>query len=491
MQKLTFALFLIPLSTLSLTVPAQARLNTITGGVTMGYDYDETNYDRDAVENALINRNTTQQQVNIGPLFIFESTSSIDGLTIRYNPSFVYDFENSQSNVDQNLSITAFRDISRKWRVALSEGFILSDDPQLLRAETTSDFNRGRRRYWTNDFNVNTAYTYNVDSTFGAGYTYRILRNDERGIGGFEDYDRHIVDLSLQHRITGEWNFSLFTNYTRGLFDPPEQETITTTESLLETISPGITDTIDTGNLSNDVSEYGVGGTLNWIYSTRATFLVSYDYSTSIYDATLRNDTYLHNLTFGTQYQYTRRLSFEFGAGPTYEKTETFDANWDYNGHLNLNYDIAQHSTIKGGIERGFDQQNFSSNNNLLGRDQGLTEFWDYTLDFSHAFTADLTSTLYGSYRDEKQENVLLGLTNDAQSGSNLASADREAFRDASIFTRKIYEAGGSLSYTFLQWYTATISYTYRNQDSELAHDSYDEHRIFLTLAFQKELLRW
>ncbi|HID70779.1 MAG TPA: hypothetical protein EYP35_10080 [Desulfobacterales bacterium] len=491
MRKISSALFLIPLSTLCLTSPVQARLNTITGGVTMGYDYDETNYDRDDIEDSLLDRNTSQQQVSIGPLFIFETTSSVDSLTFSYNPSFVYDFDDSQSDVDHDLSLSAYRDISRQWRVELSERFVFSDDPELLGAETSSDYNRGRRRYWTNELNANSSYTYDVGSTFGAGYTYRILRNDDTGIGGYEDYDRHIADLSLAHRINGEWNFSLFTNYTRGLFDPPEQETVTRTEIILEDLSPGITDRIDTEDLSNDLSEYGAGGTLNWIYSTRKTFFVSYDYSASFYDASLHNDTKLHNLSFGAQYQHTRRLSFDFGGGPTYEKTETFDANWDYNAHLNLSYDIAEHSAISAGIEKGFAQENFSSNNNLLGRDRGLTEFWNYTLDFTHTLTADLTTTLYGSYRDENQENILLGIVNDIQAENNLASADREAFREESIFTRKIYEVGGSLSYTFLQWYTAALNYTYRKQDSELAHDSYDEHRVFLTLSFQKELFRW
>lgn len=491
MRKTSFFLFLIPLSTFCLSHSAQARLNTISGGVTTGFDYNETNYEREDIEDSLLSQDTSQQQLSIGPLFIFETTSSRDGLTISFNPSYVYDFEDSQSDIDHNFSLSAYRDFTRQWRLELSESFIYSDDPELLGAETSSDFNRGRRRYWTNDFNINSTYEYDAGSSFGAGYTYRILRNDDTGPGGYEDYDRHIADLSLQHRINAAWNFSVFTSYTRGLFDPPDPELVERTETTLEDIVPGITDDIDTEELSNDLSEYQIGSTVNWIFSTRKTFLVSYDFTASDYDAILRNDTYLHNLTFGAQYLHTRRLSFEFGAGPSYEKTETFDPNWGYNGHLNLNYDITEHSNISAGVEKGYDQENFSANNNILGRDRGLTEYWDYTLDYSHTLSADLTATLFGSYRDEKQENILHGFVNSIEDDISLAETDRETFREESIFTRKIYEAGGSLGYTFLQWYTASVSYTYRNQDSELINDSYDEHRIFLTLSFQKELFRW
>ena len=492
MRKLSYFLFLIPISTFCLNHPAHARLNTITGGITMGFDYDETQYERDTAESIpLLNQDTSQQQLRIGPLFIFETTSSTDGLTISYNPSYVYDFEDSQSDVDHNLSITAFHDFTRRLRIELGENFIYSDDPELLDAETSSDFNSGRRRYWTNAVNINSSYTYDTDSSIGAGYSYEILRNDDTGPGGYEDYDRHIIDLSLQHRINTAWNFSLFTNYTRGLFDPPDPILVERTETILEEISPGITETIVTEDLSNDLSEYQFGGTINWILSSRKTFLVSYDFSLTDYDALLRYDTYLHNLTFGTQYQHTRRLSFEIGAGPSYEKTETFDPNWGYNGHLNLNYEIAERTNIGAGVEKGYDQENFSADNNLLGRDRGLTEFWNFNLDFSHQLNADLTATLFGSYRDERQEDILQGFVNSIEVDAALASTDRQTFREESIFTRKIYEAGGSLSYTFLQWYTASLSYTYRDQDSERLNDSYDEHRIFLTLAFQKELLRW
>ncbi len=491
MQKLSLCLFLLPLSIFCLHNTADARLNTITGGVTTSYDYDKTNYKRydEAIES--FERRDLVQQISIGPSFIFETTSSTDGVSISFNPSFVYDLEDSQSNINHNSSFTAFRDFTRQFRAELTDNFLYSDDPQLLEAENPSDYNRGRRRYWTNTFNINSNYSYDAGSSFGAGYSYEILRNDDTGIGGYEDYDRHTLDLSLQHRFNASWNASLFTNYSRGLFDPPEQNLVDRTEEALEELFPGVTDNIDTENLSNDLSEYELGGTLNWVESSRKTFFANYIFSITDYDAVLRRDTNLHNLTLGAHYQYSRRLSFDVGAGPSYEKTETFDANWGYNGHFNLNYDVAQHTSMAAGVEKGYDQRNFSANNSLLGRDEGLTEFWNYSIDFSHQFSADLTGTLFGTYRDETQENTIHGFVNALETGENLNSVDQETFREESRFKREIYETGATLSYTFLQWYTTTISYTYRNQESERINDTYDEHRMFLTLSFQKELFRW
>jgi hypothetical protein len=463
MIKPSYVLFLIPVTTLCLIHPAQARLNTLTGGITTGFDYNETNYDKGSNDLLVPTENSYLKKLSIGPLFILETTSSIDQLTISYNPSYNYDFESSNNDVDHNFSLSGYRNFSKTLRFNLSDSFIYSDDPNLIQTTNTSDYNRGRKRYWTNDFNINFTYTYDTESSFGAGYSYRILRNEDTGPEGYEDYDKYVADLSLQHRINSSWNIGATTSYTRGLFDPPAQ-------SVTDNEADGI------ASLSNDLSEYNTSVTLNWILSQRKTFLVSYDFSGTGYDALLQNDTNLHNVTFGAQYQHSTRLSFALGGGPSYEKTETFDAKWGYNAHFNLNYDVSTRSKFTAAVEKRYDQQNFSSNNNALGRDQGLTDFWEWKLGLSHELLKDLNANLFVSYRDEHQENTLYGIVSGLE---------------ASTFNRDIYTAGGSLSYTFLQWWTTAFNYTYRKQDSERINDSFDEHRIYLALTVQKELLRW
>jgi hypothetical protein len=496
MIKPSYVLLLIPFSTLCLSHPVQARLNTLTGGITTGLDYNETDYSKDSnddTSNEIIPpKNSYLKKLSIGPLFILETTSTIDQLTIRYNPSYTYDLENSHSDIDHDFSLSGYRNFSKNLRFSLRDSFIYSDDPNLIESDNGTDYNRGRRRYWTNNFNINSTYTYaTANNSFGGGYSYNILRNEDTGPGGYEDYDKHVADLSLQHHINASWNITATTSYTRGLFDPPNQELAEDIGEGLESLSPGITEGTDTKDLSNDLSVYRAGGTLNWILSQRKTFSASYDFSGSVYDAILRNDTNLHNLTLGAQYQYSTRLSFALGGGPSYEKTETFDGNWDYNGYFNLNYKVSKRSELTASVEKGYDQENFSSNNNALGRDQGLTEFWEWKLAFSHELFKDLNTNLFVSYRDEHQEDILHGVITGLESDTALQTTDSETFREENIFNRINYRAGGSLSYTFLQWWTTALNYTYNKQDSERINDSYDEHRLYLTLTVQKELLRW
>lgn len=490
-QNKHFILIVLPFSTLLMTSTSQARLNTFTSGITTGYDYTKTDRDQSETNGAITTETQDFQKFSIGPIFILASSSSLDNLSIRYTPSFTYDIEKSNNDIDHNFSLSSYRDFTEKLRLNLSDNFLYSDDPDLIETDISSDYNSGRRRYLTNTFNLDSRYTYDINSSIGGGYTYKILRNEDTGPGGYEDYDKHIADFSLQHYIDASWNMGVTASYTRGLFDPPDQRIVDRIEADLESIAEGITDTIDTTELSNDLSEYRAAVSLGYILTPRKTLRASYDFSGTVYDAILRNDTNLHNLTFSGQYKHSPRLTFDLGGGPSYEKTETFDANWGYNAHLDLNYDVTIHSAFSASVAKGYSQENFSANNNQLGRDQGLTEFWNWKLDYSHQLQKDINLTLFASYRDERQENILHGFVTSTEDGTDLQSIDRETFREKSLFDKDIYNTGGNLSYSFMQYWTTAINYSFRRQESERVNDSYDEHRIHLTLSVQNEIFRW
>ena len=480
------------LSAFSLASNSQARLNIFTAGITTGYDHSETDYDReDDVDETRPSQNQRTKKLSVGPIFIIETNSSVDQLSINYSPSYVYDTESSESDVDHNFSLAGYRNFNKEFRGDISNNFIYSDDPDLITDDSSSDYNKGRKRYWTNTFNIKSTYSYGKQSFFGGGYTYRVLRNDDTGIGGYEDYDKHSADLFLTHRFNASWNVETDISYTRGLFDPPEQDVIDLVEAGLESAAESSTSDIDTSDLSNDLSEYHANATLNWIFTPAKTLQTKYTFSASNYEAILRNDSILHNLSFGAQYQYSKLLSFGLGGGPSYEKTDTYDANWNYNAYFNFKYTVSKRTSFSATAEKGYEQDNFSSNNNALGRDQGLTEFVDLQLDFSHKLLKDVDLSLFASYRDERQENIVHGIVTAVEDGTDLQGTDREDRRELSVFDRDIYRGGFTLTYKFMQYWSTAFNYTYRRQDSERINDSYDENRAYLTLSVQNEVFRW
>jgi hypothetical protein len=471
---------------------ALARRNTLSAGITTAYDYSETSYDNDATDNATLTRSGNRlKKVSIGPIFLFDTKSSRNNLSLRYNPNFAYDYERQNNVTDQDLNITADHNFTKTFHATLRNHFLYSDDPELVNNTNNTDFNRGRRRYWKNDFNMASTYNYNRSNSIGGGYSLRILRNEDTGPGGYENYDKHVADISLKHHFNARWLLGVTGSYTRGLFDPPDEQIVSSIAEGLSYLTSEIPDTGAPGTLSNDLSKYRAGLSVDWTLDPRKTLVSSYDFSGTVYDAILRKNTNLHTLTFSGRYQYSKYLSLALGGGPSYEKTEGFSGNLDYNVHLDISYKPAKLSTFTAAVEKGYDQQNFSSNNNGLGRDQGLTDFWDWQLDFSHELIKDLRTTLFVSYRNERQENLLHGVVNTLESGTFSGTDNAETFRQHSIFSRDIYRAGGSVSYSFVKYWTSAIKYSYRKQQSQRINDSFDEHRLFLTLTVQKEILRW
>ena len=59
-------------------------------------------------------------------------------------------------------------------------------------------------------------------------------------------------------------------------------------------------------------------------------------------------------------------------------------------------------------------------------------------------------------------------------------------------YHRDYYIAGIGFSYTFWQFYTASVDYTYTKLDSDrLERDAYTDNRLLLTLSWEKDLFRW
>ena len=481
----SFAIACAPIST------ATARQNTFTAGITTGYDYGETNYDRDDPTETLPIQNQRYKKISIGPIFTLDSKSSIDSLTIDYRPSFVYDAEDESKDMDHTFLLSGQRSLTRRLLFDFNERFVYSDDPELVKEDPGSDYNKGRKRYWTNSLLLKTTYTYDKGSSFGGSYSYDILRNDDTGIGGYEDYDKHTVDLFASHRFNASWNMEGGVSYIRGLFDPPDQEIVDRVDSAISSTTGTPEQNVDSSNLSNDLSEYKANATLNWIYAPFKTMEIRYQFSATDYEAILRNDSLLHNLSLGASYRFSKQFSFAFGGGPSYEKTEGYEANWNYNAYLNIDYALSKRSTFSASAEKGYEQDNFSTNNNELGRDQGLTEFTDFQLDLSYQLLKDLNLKLFASYRDERQENIVHGLVSVAEDDIDLASTDREDRRELSSFDRDIYRGGLTLSYTFMRYWTTSLHYSFRRQNSERINDSFDENRAYLTLSVQNDFFRW
>lgn len=443
-------------------VTSHSRVNSLTGGIGTFYDYSDQNYDSGR------SSSDTYSRIGLRPMINFSSTGEKDSFLLKASPSIKYDLEESETDWDSNLSVAADRFINKSWQVNFSDTYIRSDyydqgtnsasqpvDPTSGVVEVsnpTLSTDLGRRQYWTNTLNVGSNYFYQQDSYVRAGFNYNVLRNDQSGIDGYDDYDRYVVNLADVHRFSPRWRTTADFNYVIGNYD-----------NLVDS-----TTILSNDQLSQDLNEYRLLLSVDNNSITHNPLSLYYNYIDTDYDEPLRSDVYIHQMRATWTKEFSPHLYTKLGAGPSYGKSEGNDAQWGYNGVAELNY-LIEHGFVNFKVDKRYDIQNFSGN-----YERGAVDTWNSTLSFQYLLLQDLRASGSLAYINEDHKYQF---------------SDTGNLPDS--YQKDRYIAGVGLGYNFWQNYTMGIDYTYINQDSDQIDDSYDEHRVLLTLSWQKELYRW
>lgn len=479
-----------------------ARDVVVVGGVNVGYEFDDRQYEDDDEVLAdqeqqqtlsdiqTDNKDERYSRLRLGPLVTLTSSAPRDEIKLHYSPKFWYDFENSDNNVDHDLRASLSRYLAPNWQLKLADDYLLTDQHRYSTdttdrtaessdtATTTGDTGTtsddtlmltdtdNRRRYWTNDLSLRSEYEYLHNSQFTLGYRYNILRNietEERLT--YEDYDRHQVTSGVGHRFSPVWKLSVYGSYTRGLYDENESSTSRPDEEILE----------------KDLDEYDAVMALQEKFLEYHQHTLSYKFYGVEYDAEERNNAYIHDITLGWQWDVSKNTLVGLGAGPSYVKPEDMDGEWQYNANMHFVYSF-ERGRLRFTAERGYEVFNFTGTD----EDNGFREFFQTKLEFDYHLADDLSASLYTGYRNEDQDVTRITavtVEEDAMDENDLTETD--------TINRERLSAGAGLAYSFWQWYKAILSYDYIRQDSELIDDSFDEHRIALTLSYETELFKW
>ena len=502
-----------------------ARQNIVIGAISIRYDHEDRTYDNngpamavadgsagdvvaEGVGNAtagnrpeiivLEDRSGDRRDYLLSPRLTFSSTGISDVVEFTYSPAVHYDHLDETTDLDHDFGLRLEKNLTRNWTVTLNNHFFLGDDPlrdeELRTADSTPAAGEpappepevgsppaepdqtlterfGRRRYWTNTMDATSGYTYGEDRFFSIGYTFDVLRNDDADIGGYTDYDRHTGDFQLHHRFNRKWSAETEVGYTRGLFDEP---------NVLVIIQPeGEAGVID----SEDLKEYNfrIRGT----YDTMSHYhlFTEYSYLGTDYDSSLRQDSDIHNLSLGFNHDISQHLHVTMSGGPSWVARDNSSTETDYNAYGGITWDFL-HGSATLFADKSYVQDNFD------GRGSGLTDSWDTGVTLGYQLTRDLTATMSASYSHAQRQQLPLSQTVVILDREQPAPAEPEQFE----YTEKDYDAGFSLTYTFLRWYSLTGGYRYYKHDSDLnadGADSYHEHRAFIELAVNKELFRW
>ena len=95
------------------------------------------------------------------------------------------------------------------------------------------------------------------------------------------------------------------------------------------------------------------------------------------------------------------------------------------------------------------------------------------------------------SYRYEDREDPLVALGTALVTDDPLETLATGDAAELAKYHDDRYFAGLGLSYRFWQFYAANINYSFNKLESDRIGEGYDEHRVLLSLSWEKDILRW
>lgn len=449
-----------------------ARQNIVIGELSVGYDFQDRNYKRDTAAVDMDDENT--RSLFASPRIRLSSRDVSDLLEFTYAPTFTYDDADSSHFVGHDLGLLAEKNISRDWLVRATNSYFYGEDPVadnerrgtaiIPGAETPAppigagppaDAPRelsdtdGRQRYWRNDFGLSTDYTYAQDSVVGVGYNFGVLRYDDDEVASDEsDYDRHEGIGRLSYRFNAQWQVETEVSYVKGIYDEP------------------VSSVVDVAD--EDLEEYHGRVRANYRWRPHDVYFGQYSYAETVYEDESLNNSTIHEITLGWSHDFSPRLRMTLSGGPSLVTYEEGDDETGYNAYAGLVYTFQQ-ATLSASTSYGYEYDNFD------GTQSGLSKTWRSELGYSYRFTPELETRLSAGYERSDQE----------QPGGLTTVFDSDRLN----YTEETYDAGLTVGYGFLRYYTLAASYRYA--DHSEPGDEYDEHRVFLTLTVAHELYRW
>lgn len=483
---------------------ANARQNILTGSVTAGYEYIERDYDEstqgDGAAGASVfvleDRRGDARDYYVSPRLTYSSVGETDLFEFTYSPRFVYDDLFSESDLDHDFGLHGEKNVTRNWLLSVDNRFFYGEDPYRESQYRTATIvpgeeepveeipvvgaeaeeagidlteRLGRTRFWRNNLSLLSDYTYKQDSSVGVGYTFTVLRNVDDEIDGYTEYDRHDAMLRGSYRFNRQWRSELEGHYVEGNYDEP---------TLI--VAPGDGDVVvepTDETISDDLQEYHFRGRLDYDLNVRSDLFSEYRYTETDYDDPARFDSWIQEISLGWNYNINERLRLTLSGGPTFYKQEGLSTETDYNAYAGVTYDFI-HTSFSFYGETGYDQENFD------GRRSGLTQFWRTGADLTHAFSQNLSATLFASYTDSRHlepptiDTVEIEVPTGAVNGLE--------------YNEDLYEGGCSFAYSFMRYYTLESGYRYYKRETDLLGDEgYNEHRVFIQLTASNELFSW
>jgi hypothetical protein len=408
--------------TTSITFGYQA---TFTPRISVGGEYTDNIFQSDT-------NKQDEYITTISPGFTAEVQGKNSGLNISYDPRYAkYDEFDENDGWRHDARFKGWAELSKNTRLDIRDRFRLTEDPlseadiAALRAEEPDDIIDNTRRtsrneYYRNNASVNLLHQFGEFDTFNLGYRHYFLENDDPT---YEDKERHNPYAELTYWFVHDWGVNLRGEYRKGQ-----------------------------NEISSDYDQINARARLVKKFSKHLDGFVQFGYATLDYDREIREDADGYDLSAGFDYEIAADISLSLLAGYSYVDRDVSDDESGMSGNVKLTKKLSQGVIYLTG-SGGYTGPNFGADT------RGISEFYEAGLSVTYRLAKHLSGNAFGSYRNDNYlENPF----------------DLE---------EKTTKAGLGLEWQALQWMSLGLTYDFRNFDTTIDADDYDENRLFLRVT--------
>lgn len=466
-----------------------ARQNSVSGGLSLGSDYNSNVFKTDV---SLVEEWKSQ----MAPQLSFASKGLTDSLSLTYAPQFGYNHRRDADETSHNLSLLADKGLTSRWKVkvtgnystvdnlyfepinqlgaqgttrnflradaatqaevvrllfpelpwdpALHMGYVVSLLQQRYGASTadqgqvdillTQGLGGARQRYWTSAMGVVSEYEFAEKSVFTVGYRFA---SQDNSTGLLADRITQMPSLLLSYQFTQKWRAAL-----------------------------GYDLKIDTVDTANDSTSNSPHLQVDYQLSPKDQFSWNYQFQRIAFSGASSGTT-TQDSKVGWTHALDQRTAVTSTLGASYLNHELSADEREYSLDLG----------VSRSFERGVIALTGKGTNavaNSTGAWKRSRQSWELGSDLTYQWRQDLSSTgrlSYGKW--------------DADGQVVLAAAVPQSAYDRLQF-------GAGLGYAFMRWYTLSLDYDYNVFNTEsITMDDYTEHLVSIKLAAAKELWRW
>jgi len=367
------------------------------------------------------------------------------GIELSYDPECVLYHEFSENDTWRHTALLyGWTDLTRNNKLEVRDDFLKTEDP--LEAEADSTLRTTRESYWNNTSSVRFTNRFGENDSFYLEYAYEILENEDETL---EDNTRHIPSAGLTYWFGPRWGGQIIVSYTNAEYKRED-------EFYNE---PGAFPSDDFEQTNGDIR-------LIKQFSRQLEGHLGYAHTYFDSKATLTEEDYqIYNPYIGCHYSVAEDKTVAVDVGYFIQDYDEETDERDDDSGITAN--VAFEKTFrKGSI-------NLTGSAGYFGayfgaEDLGLSIYYEGLLEAEYNLTRRVTGDIFGSYRQDKYEDL------------------------TPVRRDKTTRGGAGLSYTYERWLSSNLNfivraeYSYNKVDSSIDAYDYIENRGLLTITLTR-----